>query len=58
MKFLASELNNSKELFYLLLEVKNADAMAKNVDVYNTFKIVKSKYLEFINSFFSYSNKS
>ena len=58
MKFLASELNNDKELFYLLIEVKNADAMAKNVDVYNTFKIVKSKYLEFINSYFTYSKTS
>ena len=58
MKFLASELNNSRELFYLLLEVKSADAMAKNVDVYNKYKIVKSKYLEFINSFFSYNNST
>ena len=58
MKFLASELNNSRELFYLLLEVKNADAMAKNVDVYNKYKLVKSKYLEFINSFFSYNNSA
>lgn len=51
MKFLASELNNNKELFYLLLEVKDADARAKNVDVYNKYKLVKAKYLEFINTF-------
>ena len=57
MKFLASELNNNKELFYLLLEVKDADARAKNVDVYNKYKLVKAKYLEFINTFFTY-NKS
>lgn len=57
MKFLASELSNNKELFYLLLEVKDADARAKNVDVYNKYKLVKAKYLEFINSFFTY-NKS
>ena len=35
MKFLASELKNSKELFYLLIDVKDSDARAKNVDVYN-----------------------
>lgn len=57
MKFLASELNNNKELFYMLLEVKDADARAKNVDVYNKYKLVKAKYLEFINTFFTY-NKS
>lgn len=54
MKFLASELNNSKELFYLLLDVKDSDARAKNVDVYNKFKIVKNKYIEFINKYMNY----
>lgn len=54
MKFLASELNNSKELFYLLLDVKDSDARAKNVDVYNRFKIVKNKYIEFINKYMNY----
>lgn len=58
MKFLASELNNNKELFYLLLEVKDADARAKNVDSYNKYKLVKAKYLEFINSFFSYNKNN
>lgn len=58
MKFLASELNNNKDLFYLLLEVKDADARAKNVDVYNKYKLVKTKYLEFINSFFTYSKNN
>ena len=57
MKLLASELNNNKELFYLLLEVKDADARAKNVDVYNKYKLVKSKYIEFINSFFTYNKQ-
>ena len=52
MKFLANELQNNKELFYLLLDVKDADARAKNVEVYNKYKITKNKYLEFINSFF------
>ncbi len=55
MKFLASELSNNKELFYLLLEVKDADSKAKNVDAYNKYKLVKTKYLEFINSFFTYN---
>ena len=54
MKFLAGELNNSKELFYLLLDVKDSDARAKNVDVYNKFKIVKTKYIEFINKYMNY----
>lgn len=52
MKFLANELQNNKELFYLLLDVKDADARAKNVEVYNKYKITKNKYLEFINSHF------
>ncbi len=56
MKFLASELDNSKELFYLLLDVKDSDARAKNVDVYNKFKLVKTKYIEFINKYMNYEN--
>ena len=55
MKFLASELNNNKELFMLLLDVKDADARAKNVDVYTKYKITKSKYMDFINSYFVYN---
>src|SRR5574344_16665 len=58
MKFLASELNNNKELFYLLVEVKDADAKAKNVDVYNKYKLVKAKYIEFINSYFAYNENN
>ena len=58
MKFLASELENSKELFYLLLDVKDADARAKCVDVYNKFKIVKNKYIEFINKYMSYDSEA
>lgn len=56
MKFLASELNNSKQLFDFLLEVKDADARAKSLEVYNKFKIVKNKYMEFIDKYFSYNN--
>ncbi len=58
MKFLSSELDNSKEMFYLLLDVKDSDARAKNVDVYNKFKIVKNKYQEFINTYIDYENKA
>lgn len=58
MKFLASELNNNKDIFYLLIEVKDADARSKNVDVYNKYKLVKSKYMEFINSYFTYNSNS
>ncbi len=57
MKFLASELNNNKELFYLLIDVKEADAKAKSLDVYNSFKIVKNKYLEFVNRYFVYNQE-
>lgn len=55
MKFLASELDNNKDIFYLLLDVKEADARAKCIDVYNTFKILKAKYLEFITKYFVYN---
>lgn len=54
MKFLASELNNSKQLFDLLLEVKDADARSKSIEVYNKFKILKNKYIEFIEKYFVY----
>ncbi len=53
MKFLASELNNNKELFYLLIDVKDADAKSKSIDVYNKYKFTKNKYLEFVNSYFA-----
>ncbi len=56
MKFLAAELSNSKQLFDLLLEVKDADARAKSLEVYNKFKIVKNKYIEFIDKYFTYNN--
>jgi EAL domain-containing protein (putative c-di-GMP-specific phosphodiesterase class I) len=53
LKLLANELENSKDLFNLLVEVKEADAKSKNVDVYNKYKVTKSKYLEFSNEYFS-----
>ena len=55
MRFLASELENSRELFYLLMDVKDSDAKAKSLEVYNKYKITKNKYLEFINSYFAYN---
>ncbi len=58
MKFLASELGNSKKTFDMLLEVKEADAKAKCDEVYDTYKLVKQKYLEFMGSYFSYGNSS
>ncbi|MDO4282888.1 MAG: EAL domain-containing protein [Clostridia bacterium] len=56
MKFLANELGNSKELFYLLIDVKDSDAKAKSMEVYNKYKLTKNKYLEFVNSYFSSNN--
>ena len=53
LQFLASELNDNKELFFLLIDVKEADAKAKSIEVYNKYKITRKKYLEFLNSYFS-----
>lgn len=52
LKTLAQELGNKRELFYLLIEVKDADASAKSIEVYNKYKITKSKYLEFADTYF------
>lgn len=56
MKFLATELGNNKKIFNLLLEVKEADARAKSEEVYDTYKSVKQKYIEFMSNYFSYEN--
>lgn len=56
LKFLASELKNNKEFFFMLIDVKEADAKAKSIDVYNKFKLSKKKYIEFLNSYFSYNS--
>ncbi len=53
LKFLATELDNSKELFYLLINVKDSDAQAKSVEVYNKYKLTKNKYIEFANQYFT-----
>jgi EAL domain-containing protein (putative c-di-GMP-specific phosphodiesterase class I) len=52
LKLLAEELGNKRELFYLLIDVKDADAKAKSIDVYNKYKLTKSKYLDFATSYF------
>jgi EAL domain-containing protein (putative c-di-GMP-specific phosphodiesterase class I) len=52
LKILAEELENKRELFYLLIEVKDADAAAKSIEVYNKYKLTKPKYLEFANTYF------
>jgi len=57
MKFLASELDNNKDIFYLLLDVKEADARSKCIEVYNTFKILREKYSEFITKYFVYNEE-
>lgn len=56
MKFLANELGNNKKTFNLLLEIKEADARAKCDEVYETYKGVKQKYIEFLSNYFSYGN--
>lgn len=57
LTFLAKELNNDRELFYLLINVKDADAKAKSTDVYNQFKIIKEKFYEFANTYFEQSSR-
>ena len=53
LSFLAKELENKKDLFYLLIEIKVADNKAKSVDVYNKFMTVVGKYYDFANEYFS-----
>lgn len=53
LSFLAQELEDKKDLFYLLIEVKIADNKAKSVDVYNKFMTVVGKYYDFANEYFS-----
>lgn len=50
--FLAQELENKKELFEFLIEVKTADNKAKSIDVYNKFMTVLPKYEEFAKEYF------
>lgn len=52
LKTLAEELSNKRELFYMLIDVKDADAAAKSIEVYNKYKLTKSKYLQFADTYF------
>ncbi|MCX8073972.1 MAG: EAL domain-containing protein [Clostridia bacterium] len=56
LRFLAQELEDKKDLFYLLIYVKDADAQAKCLEVYNNHKLIRAKYLDFANSFFEHSD--
>lgn len=53
LKFLAEELNNKRNLFELLIEVKTADNKAKSIDVYNKWLAVREKYIDFKNEYFT-----
>lgn len=57
LTFLAKELNNDRELFYLLINVKDADAKSKSTDVYNQFKVIKEKFYEFANTYFEQGSR-
>ena len=52
LKKLAEELDNNKENFNLLIEVKDADAKAKSAEVYSKYILTKKKYTEFIGIYF------
>jgi len=56
LSFLASELRNRKDLFYLLIDVKIADSKAKTIEVYNKFMTIVNKYYDFANQFFNNIN--
>lgn len=53
LSFLAKELDNKKDLFYLLLDAKIADSKAKTIDIYNKFMTVVPKYYDFANQYFA-----
>ncbi len=56
LSFLARELGNRKDLFYLLIDVKIADSKAKTIEVYNKFMTIIKKYYNFANQYFSNIN--
>lgn len=58
LSFLAQELENKKDLFSLLIEVKLADNRAKSIDVYNKFMTVIGKYYEFTTEYFNNSQET
>lgn len=53
LSFLASELGNRKDLFYLLIDVKIADSKAKTLEVYNKFMTIIKKYYDFATQYFN-----
>lgn len=53
MSFLAKELGNRKDLFYMLIDVKIADSKAKTIEVYNKFMTIIDKYYNFVNQYFA-----
>lgn len=57
LTFLAKELNNDRELFYLLINVKDADAKAKSTEAYNDFKLIKQKFYDFASTYFDNSSR-
>ncbi len=52
LRVLAEELHNDKDAFYMLVEVKDADAEAKSIEVYNKYQLTRAKYLEFAELYF------
>lgn len=56
LSFLASELGNRKDLFFLLIDVKIADSKAKTIEVYNKFMTIVKKYYDFANQYFDNIN--
>lgn len=58
LSFLASELYNKKDLFYLLIDVKIADSRAKTIEVYNKFTTIIQKYYDFATYYFNNRNRS
>ena len=52
LKDLAIQLDNDKDKFYMLLLVKDADAAAKSIEVYQKYKVNRIKYVEFMDNYF------
>jgi len=57
LTLLAREFNDDRELFYLLINVKDADASAKSIEAYDKFKAIKEKYYDFANTYFEQSTR-
>ena len=57
LSFLAHELEDKKQLFDFLIEVKLADNKAKTIDVYDKFLAVLPKYRSFEKEYFNVSDE-